>query len=179
MSKSTTPDQPTLCTRTGVATNFEPFGQQEWNRVVLAQPGAGMSILHNQEMLEQAMAGAQLAKNVANALRDRINNAFQTLGNILLEEVVVTFRTRAGEDLLINPFDQASIDAAKATAPGEGVGPAVSARLVALIGRGFLTDATLLPAEYRHLSALIGPSPSQAEAALANCNTKIQFDKGH
>lgn len=178
MPESNTPDQPTLCTRSGVATKFE-LASEEWNRVVLTQPGAGMSILHNQQVLEQAVAGAQLAKSVAYALRDGINSAFQTISNILLEEVVLTFRTRSGEDLLINPFDQASIDTAKAAAPGEGVGPAVSAHLVALMGRGLITDASLLPAEYRHLSALIGTSPAQAEALLANCNTKIQFDKGH
>lgn len=178
MSESKKPDQPTLCTRSGVATKFELVGQ-EWNRVVLAQPGAGMSVLHNQQMLEQALAGAQMAKSVVNHLRDGINTAFQTLGNILLEEVVLTFRTRAGEELLINPFDQASIDAAKAAAPGEGVGPAVSAHLIALMGRGLITDASLLPAEYRHLSALIGTSPSQAAAVMANSDTKIQFDKGH
>lgn len=144
-----------------------------------APPRAGMSVLHNQLLWKDATDRSQLAKKVANTLRDSINAAFQTLGNALLQEVVLTFRTRAGEELLINPFDQASIDAAKAAAPGEGVGPAVSAHLVALMGRGIITDASLLPAEYRHLSALICTSLSQAEAALANCNTKIQFDKGH
>lgn len=177
MSKSNPTDQPPLLTRTGTPMNFEP-AVQDWNRVVLAQPGAGMSILHNQEVLERAVAGAQMTRSVAHTLRDGINSAFQTLGNILLEEIVLTFRTRAGEELLINPFDQASIDAAKAAAPGEGVGPAVSAHLVALIGSGLLADTSLLPAEYRHLSALIGTSPTQAKASLANCDTKIQL-KGH
>ena len=144
-----------------------------------APPRSGMSVLHNEQLWKEAIDGAQLAKKVANTLRDSINAAFQTLGNVLFEEIVLTFRTRAGEDILINPFDQASINAAKAAAPGEGVGPAVSAHLVALMGRGLITDASLLPAEYRHLRALIGSSPSQAEALLANCNTKIQFDKGH
>lgn len=144
-----------------------------------APPRAGMSVLYNQQLWKEATDGAQLAKKVANTLRDSINAAFQILGNVFLEEVVLTFRTRSGEDLLINPFDQASIDAAKEAAPGEGVGPAVSAHLVGLMGRGLITDASILPAEYRHLSALIGTSLPQAEAMLANSNTKILFDKEH
>lgn len=143
-----------------------------------APPRAGMSVLHSQQLWKESSESAQLAKKVANTLRDSINAAFQTLGNVLLEEVVLVFRTRTGEELRINPFDQASIDAAKAAAPGEGIGPAVSAHLVALIGRGILTDRSLLPVEYRHLSALIGTYPTQAEAVLANYDTKIQL-KGH
>ncbi len=101
-----------------------------------APPRAGMSVLHSQQLWKESSESAQLAKKVANTLRDSINAAFQTLGNVLLEEVVLVFRTRTGEELRINPFDQTSIDAAKAAAPGEGIGPAVSAHLVALIGRG-------------------------------------------
>ena len=95
----------------------------------------------------------------------------------MLEEVLITFPTKSGKDLLINPFDQASIDAAKAEAPGEGVGPAISAHLVGLIGRGLITNAEILPAEYRHLSVLIGTSLPQAAAVTDICDTKI--DKGH
>lgn len=81
---------------------------------------------------------------------------------IVVEEVLLTFRTKSGKDLLINPFDQASIDAAKAEAPGEGIGPEISAHLIGMIGRGLVTDAGLLPAEYRHLFALFGTTSAQA-----------------
>ena len=144
-----------------------------------APPRSGMSVLHSEQMLKQAIDGAQLAKKVANTLRDSINAAFKTLGDIVLEEVLITFPTKSGKDLLINPFDQASIDAAKAEAPGEGVGPAISAHLVGLIGRGLITNAEILPAEYRHLSVLIGTSLPQAAAVTDNCDTKIKVDKGH
>lgn len=136
---------------------------------------SGMSVLHNEQMWKETIDGAQMAKKVANTLRDSINAAFNTLGDIVVEEVLLTFHTKSGKDLLINPFDQASIDAAKAEAPGEGVGPAISAHMVGLIGRGLVTDASLLPAEYRHLSALIGTTSAQAEAVLANCSTSIHL----
>lgn len=140
-----------------------------------APPRSGMSVLHNEQMWKETIDGAQMAKKVANTLRDSINAAFNTLGDIVVEEVLLTFHTKSGKDLLINPFDQASIDAAKAEAPGEGIGPAISAHLVGLIGRGLVTDASLLPAEYRHLSALIGTTSAQAEAVLANCSTLIRL----
>lgn len=145
---------------------------QSSQTLLSAPPRSGMSVLHNEQMLKQAIDGAQLAKKVANTLRDSINAAFKTLGDIVLEEVLITFPTKSGKDLLINPFDQASIDAAKAEAPGEGVGPAISAHLVGLICRGLITNAEILPAEYRHLSALIGTSLPQAAAVTANCDTK-------
>lgn len=155
-------------------------------KFVTAPPRSGMSVVVSQEMLDQAVAlgakqGAADAcpSSALNLIRESIKAAFRTLGNILIEEVVLSFHTRSGKDLLINPFDQASIDAAKAAAPGEGVGPAVSSHLITLMGRGLITDASILPAEYRHLSALIGTSLPQAEAMLANSNAKIQFDKGH
>lgn len=152
---------------------------------VTAPPRAGMSVLVSQEM--QALAAASGAKpamvdigksDVVNVIRDSLATIFNTVGNAVLEEVVLTFRTRSGEDLLINPFDQSSIDAAKKAAPGEGVGPAVSAHLVNLIGRGLIGDANLLPAEYRHLSTFMGTTQAQAEAVLANCNTSIQLKVG-
>ena len=153
---------------------------------VTAPPRSGMSFVVSQEMLDHAVSlGAKQGvadacpSSALNVIRDSIKAAFSTLSNILIEEVVLSFHTRSGKDLLINPFDQASIDAAKAAAPGEGVGPAVSSHLITLMGRGLITDASLLPAEYRHLSALIGSSQPQAEAMLGNCNTKIQFDKDH
>jgi hypothetical protein len=175
----------------------------EWNKPVFAQPGSGMSVitdeyqshlntitapprtgmsvLVSQEML--ALAAASGANQVVldvgksnqllKAIRGSLTSIFDTLGNIVLEEIVLVFRTRSGEDLLINPFDQGSIDAAKAAAPGEGIGPAVSAHLVGLMGRGLISDANLLPAEYRHLGALIGTTPAHDEVILANCSTSI------
>lgn len=137
---------------------------------VTAPPRAGMSVLVSQEM--RALAAASGAKpsevdigksNVVNVIRDSLSSIFNTVGNIVLEEIVLTFHTRSGEDLLINPFDQASIDAAKAAAPGEGIGPAVSAHLVGLMVRGLINDANLLPEEYRHLGALIGITSTPAE----------------
>lgn len=152
---------------------------QSSEKFLSAPPRSGMSILHNEQLWKEAIGGAQLAKKVTNTLRDSINAAFKTLGDIVIEEVLITFRTKSGKDLLINPFDQASIDAAKAEAPGEGVGPAISAHLVGLIGRGLITNAEILPAEYRHLSVLIGTSPPQAAAVTAICDTEIEVDKGH
>ena len=152
---------------------------QSSQTLLSAPPRSGMSVLPNEQMLKQAIDGGRLAQKVANTLRDSINAAFKTLGDIVLEEVLITFPTKSGKDLLINPFDQASIDAAKEEAPGEGVGPTISAHLVGLIGRGLITDASVLPAEYRHLSALIGTSQSQAAAVMTNCDTKVQFHKGH
>lgn len=164
--------------------SFLSAKERGFGEFVTAPPRSGMSVAVNQEMLDQAVSfGTKQGEadafplSALNVIRDSITAAFSTLGNILIEEVVLSFHTRSGKDLLINPFDQASIDAAKAAAPGEGVGPAVSSHLVALMGRGLIADASILPAEYRHLSALIGTSPSQAEAMAANCNTKIQFDK--
>ena len=148
---------------------------------VSAPPRTGMSVLVNQEMLALASGMKQAEADtkppsVVNVIRDSILSVFNTLGNIVLEEVLLTFRTRSGKDLLINPFDQASIDAAKNAAPGEGVGPAVSAHLVELMGRGLIQDATLLPSEYRHLGVLIGTTQARADAVLSNCNTSIQLN---
>lgn len=152
---------------------------------VTAPPRTGMSVLVSQETLAlAATSGAKPAmvdigkSDVVNVIRDSLTTIFNTVGNALLEAVVITFRTRSGEELLINPFDQSSIDAAKKAAPGEGVGPAVSARLIDLMRRGLIGDASLLPAEYRHLGALIGTTQAQAEAVLANCNTSIQLKVG-
>lgn len=158
-----------------------PDDQQVHLNSITAPPRTGMSVLVSQEMLALASAsGAKLAvldvgmsNQLLSAIRDGLTSTFNTLGNIVLEEIVLTFHTCAGEELMINPFDQVSIDAAKSAAPGEGIGPAVSAHLVGLIGRGLICDANLLPAEYRHLGALIGTTPAHAKAVLANCSTSI------
>lgn len=154
----------------GAKTVVVDVGQSS-QTLLSAPPRSGMSVLHNEQMLKQAIDGAQLAKKLANTLRDSINAAFKTLGDIVVEEVLLTFRTKSGKDLLINPFDQASIDAAKAEAPGEGVGPAISAHLVGLIGRGLITNAEVLPDEYRHLAALIGTTLAQAGPGHATAVT--------
>lgn len=144
----------------------------DWNMPVFARPGAGMSILATENLIE---SGAK-RPDIINAIRNSIASIFNALGDIALEEIVLTFRTRSGEDLLINPFDQSSIDAAKEAAPGEGVGPAVVTRLLDLMARGLIKDATVLPSEYRHLGALIGTTETQAKAVLANCNPSFRLD---
>ena len=62
----------------------------------------------------------------------------------------------AGETIEVNPFSQASIDAAKAQAPGKGVGPAVAAELLAQMADGRVTSAVQLPEEYRRLADVAG-----------------------
>ena len=60
------------------------------------------------------------------------------------------FTAKNGKTIEINPLNQASIDAAKALAPDEGIGPAVAGELLALINRGAITTDQL-PSEYAHL----------------------------
>ncbi len=66
------------------------------------------------------------------------------------------FINRRGETIELDPFNQQAIDAAKAAAPGEGVGPAVAGELFARISDGTVTSASQLPPEYRRLGALAG-----------------------
>ncbi len=151
----------------------------EWNKPVFAQPGAGMSISaddglgHLNAITAPPRTGMSVLVNQKMLALASTSRAKPTV----LEEASLTFRTRSGDDLLINPFDQSSIEAAKKAAPGEGVGPAVWTHLVHLIGRGLIEDANLLPTEYRHLGSFLGTTPAQvpAEAILANCNTLIQL----
>jgi hypothetical protein len=61
------------------------------------------------------------------------------------------FQTLNNGVVSIDPFSQSSIDAAKAVAPGQGIGPAVASVLMAKIAAGEVTNADQLPAEYRPL----------------------------
>jgi hypothetical protein len=66
------------------------------------------------------------------------------------------FISRQGKKIKFDPFDQASIDAAKAQAPGEGIGPAVGAELVNWIAGGEMTKLDQLPSEYKQLGRACG-----------------------
>lgn len=74
------------------------------------------------------------------------------------------FLTRSGSTISFDPFNQTEINAAKAQSPGEGIGPAVAAELIAKVRDGSITDAGQLPPEYRHLGRLIGLNGSSEEA---------------
>lgn len=66
------------------------------------------------------------------------------------------FVNRCGETIKIDPMSQVSIASAKAAAPGEGVGQAVSARLLEEVAAGALTASEQLPPDYRHLVKVCG-----------------------
>lgn len=66
------------------------------------------------------------------------------------------FINRKGQRVEFDPFSQQSIDAAKAAAPGEGVGPAVTGELLQRIADGAVTIAPQLPSEYQHLGKVDG-----------------------
>lgn len=66
------------------------------------------------------------------------------------------FTTTSGNVIEFSPFDQAEIDAAKAEAPGEGIGPAVSSVLLYAVRAGLVTEAQQFPEEYRHLARFCG-----------------------
>jgi hypothetical protein len=66
------------------------------------------------------------------------------------------FINRRGETISFNPFDQQSLEAAKAAAPGEGIGPAVGSELSKSIAEGSLTRLSQLPAEYQRLGRVMG-----------------------
>ena len=56
----------------------------------------------------------------------------------------------------VNPLDPSSIDAAKAQAPGQGVGPAVCSALIEKIVAGDITNTSQLPPEYQHVGTVVG-----------------------
>ena len=66
------------------------------------------------------------------------------------------FINRDGQPIQVDPFDQQSITAAKAAAPGEGVGPLVASELLQRIADGTVTNAHQLPAEYQHVGTAAG-----------------------
>lgn len=66
------------------------------------------------------------------------------------------FITREGNAITVDPLSQHSIDAAKAAAPGQGIGPAVAGELFNQIADGAVTSAAQLPDEYRHLAGFVG-----------------------
>ena len=68
------------------------------------------------------------------------------------------FIDRHGKKINVDPFDQASIDAAKTAAPGEGVGLAVESELLGQLAAGKVANANQLPFEYRHLAEVSGLS---------------------
>lgn len=61
-----------------------------------------------------------------------------------------------GEKIEVDPLNQQSIDAAKSTAPGVGIGPAVASELIARIAAGTVTSSSELPPEYRRLGLIVG-----------------------
>lgn len=64
------------------------------------------------------------------------------------------FTNRHNEVIEFDPFDQASIDAAKAKAPGEGIGPLVAGELLSKIESGEITKTSQLPPEYQRLGKM-------------------------
>jgi len=74
------------------------------------------------------------------------------------------FITRSGRTITFDPLNQAEIDKAKAKAPGEGVGPAVTAVLIAKVRDGSITDVAQFPPEYRHLGRFVGLRDVSEEA---------------
>ncbi|PKM47085.1 MAG: hypothetical protein CVV05_01470 [Gammaproteobacteria bacterium HGW-Gammaproteobacteria-1] len=74
------------------------------------------------------------------------------------------FITRSGRVITFDLLNQAEIDKAKAMAPGEGVGPAIAAELIAKVRDGAITDAVQIPPEYSRLGYLIGLKGSSEEA---------------
>lgn len=66
------------------------------------------------------------------------------------------FTAQTGQILEVNPLNQASIDAAKAVAPGKGLGPAIGAALISKIAYGEITDMSQMPIEYRLLGKSCG-----------------------
>ncbi|PKM46885.1 MAG: hypothetical protein CVV05_00275 [Gammaproteobacteria bacterium HGW-Gammaproteobacteria-1] len=89
------------------------------------------------------------------------------------------FTTRNGVVITFDPFDQTQIDAAKAQAPGEGIGPAIAAELIESIRKGTVTNALQLPVEYMHLSTLLRLRDHKeayketVEEFLANVNHRV------
>lgn len=61
------------------------------------------------------------------------------------------FINSKGQFIDIDTLSQQSISAAKAMAPGEGVGPAVAGELLQRIADGAVTNMAQLPSEYQHL----------------------------
>lgn len=76
------------------------------------------------------------------------------------------FTTKANQVLEVNPVSQASIDAAKALAPGEGIGPAIAADLINKIASGEITNMSQMPDEYRKLGESCGLPSAQGNAPL-------------
>jgi len=77
---------------------------------------------------------------------------------------MMTLTTQTGRVVDIDPFDQGSIDAARAG--GECVGVAVAEGLVEAARAGQVTSAEELPEEYRRLlGRLIFGSTSQSKAS--------------
>lgn len=72
------------------------------------------------------------------------------------EHTIMEFKNRYGQLIAFNPFDQASIDAAKAKAPGEGIGIEVCAELVKKILSGEVTKLSELPSEYQNIGRVFG-----------------------
>lgn len=66
------------------------------------------------------------------------------------------FLTRHGAVIEFDHFNQVSIDAAKAQAPGEGIGIAISTALSNKIASGEVTRVSQLPNEYHHLGQACG-----------------------
>jgi hypothetical protein len=66
------------------------------------------------------------------------------------------FTRSRGETIEFDPFDQRSIDAAKAIAPGEGIGPAAGCELLKRIADGSVARLNQLPVEYQRLGRVMG-----------------------
>jgi hypothetical protein len=58
------------------------------------------------------------------------------------------FVTDGGGKIQFDPYSQQSIDAAKAVAPGQGIGPTVAGELMTAIAEGRITKTSQLPSEY-------------------------------
>jgi hypothetical protein len=72
------------------------------------------------------------------------------------ERKIMQFVNRKGDNFEFDPFDQSSIDAAKAQAPGEGIGIAIGTELTNKIASGEVTRMSQLPHEYQQLGRACG-----------------------